>query len=318
MRRRSVLVGAGGLAGAALAGCLGTGQESLDERPAENAVVDGLRTAIGEANVVALRLATAREEAASPDEISFDRASLQDQLRTSTGALDSASQREAAGDFDAELSAARTYVGAVEGLLAGSATMVEAASQLQGVESSIQTGSYDDAGRTLDAVQPTVDDARSTTTDARSSAEGIDADLLDPYGAKLDELTDGLTAVRNLAVGSDELATGYDELLAGYGDLERGRAAVQQQHFAAAESAFQSAESSFRTATDEFRTAREETDGELTAQIDAALCRSGALTDAAGHFEASAAAARVNDLSTAQHERDEGETDLQAADNCGG
>ena len=316
MRRRDLLVGTGGLALSTLAGCLGNEQVALGERPPENAVVDGIRTAIGEANTIALQLATARENAATPADVSFDRAALESSLATSRQALDDAAQREAADDYEAELAAARSYVNVVAGLLTGSASLVEAAGQLQSVETNIARGDYAAAGQTIDSVQPVVDEARSTTTDAQSTAQSIDAELLDPYGAVMGELTDGLATVQNLAVGSDELTAGYDSVLTGRGHLEAGQTAVEQGNYATAESEFQSAESAFQTATSHFQTARQETNGELQTQIDTALCRSQALTDASAHFEASAAAAQSGDLLTARNERNAGESDLRAAQNC--
>ncbi|AGN01192.1 hypothetical protein L593_06215 [Salinarchaeum sp. Harcht-Bsk1] len=316
MRRRDLLVGTGGLALSALAGCLGSARETLAERPPENAVVDDLRTAIGEANTVALQLATAREDAATPADVSFDREALESGLATSRQALDEAAQREAADDYEAEIPAARSYVDVVAGLLTGSASLADAAGELQRVESSIANGDYQAAGQTLNSIQPVVGDARSTVTDAESTANAIDPAVLDPYGAKMGELTDGLTTVQNIAVGADELTGGYDAILTGRGHLESGQVAVQQGNFATAESEFQAAKSAFQTATGHFQTARQETDGELQSQIDTALCRSQALTNAAAHFEASAVAAQSGDLATARDERNAGEADISAAGNC--
>lgn len=317
MRRRSIVVGAGTILGSALAGCLGSGQETLDERPAGNEVEDALRTAIGEANTVALELASAREEAATVADLSIDAATLRDGLDAATGALDAAEEYEAAGDYETERSEARAYVGAVEGLLEGSTTLIDVAGQLDGLETTLQSQDFDAAAGELDAIRPAADDARSTTTDARSSASEIDAAVLDPYGAKMDELTDGLDTVANISIGVDELTVGYGALLAGRDDLAAGRDALDGGNDAAAASSFQSAASEFTTATDHFETARAETDGELSGRIDVALCRSGALTDAAGHFEAAADAAGSGDRSGALRQQERGEAALQTADSCG-
>jgi hypothetical protein len=317
MRRRSFVAGAGTLVGSALAGCLGSGQETLDERPAGNEVEDALRTAIGEANTVALELASAREDAASFADLSIDAATLRDGVGAATGALDDAAEYEAAGDYETELAEARAYVGAVEGLLEGSITLLDVATQLDGLETTLQAQDFDAAAGELDAIQPAVDDARSTTTGARSSAAEIDAAVLDPYGAKMDELTEGLDTVANIAIGTDELTSGYGALLAGRDDLAAGRDALDAGNYAAASSSFGSAESEFTTATDHFETARAETDGELSGRIDVALCRSRALTDAAGHFEASADAAAAGSRAESRRQQEEGEAALQTAGSCG-
>lgn len=317
MRRRSFVVGAGTLVGTALAGCLGSGQEPLDERPAGNEVEDALRTAIGEANTVAIELASAREDAATFADLSIAATELRDGLDAATGELDTAEEYGAAGDYETERSEARAYVGAVDGLLEGSVTLLDVGRQLDGLETTLQAQDFDAAAGELESIQPTVDDARSTTTDARSSADEIDAAVLDPYGAKMDELTEGLDTVANISIGTDELTDGYGALLRGRDDLAAGRDALAGQNYAAASSSFGSAESEFTTATDHFETARAETDGELSVEIDVALCRSRALTDAAGHFEAAADAAASGDRFEARRQQGEGQAALQTAGRCG-
>lgn len=316
MRRRGIIVGTG-VALSALAGCLGSDQSSLSERPAGNDVEDGVRTAIGQSNTVAIELSTARADAQTPADVRFDADALGERIASARSALESATQDDAASDYQTELDAAASYVDVVAGLLEGSASLSDVAGQLDGLESSMQSGNYEAAGRTLETVQPTVESARTTTSEAESTAQEIDAEVLDPYGAKLGELTEGLATVQNGATGAAELVAGYDAVLAGRSRLQAGRAAVERGDFATAESAFATARSQFETATDHFETARSETDGELSAQVDAALCRSRALTDASVHFEASASAAQSGNLLTAQNERQAGEADLQTAGRCG-
>lgn len=224
MRRRGFIVGAG-VAISAFAGCLGEEQVALSERPPENAVEDAIRTAIGESNTVALELASTRADASSAAAIEFDEADLQRKLDGARTQLDDASDAEAAEDYQAEIEAARTYVGVVEGILQSTAGLAEAAGQIETLESDLQAGNDDAASQGLDDVQPTIEDARSTTSTAQSDAEGIDAELLDSYGAKMGELEEGMTAVANLAVGADGLASGYESVLGGRQHLEDGRAA---------------------------------------------------------------------------------------------
>lgn len=316
MRRRGFIVGAG-VALSTLAGCLGSEQATLSERPRGNAVEDGIKTAIGESNTVALKLSTARADAQSPAEVSFDVDALDDRIADARSVIDAAAQEDVASDFQAELDAATAYADVIDGLLGGSSSLADVAGQLQGLDSSMQTGSYDTAAGTIEAVQPTVESARTTTTEAQSSAQDLDAERLDSYGAKLTELRDGLVTVQNGTVGADELVTGYDALLGGRSRLQTGRDAVERQEFATAQSAFEAANSQFETATDHFRTAREETDGELSTHVDVALCRSDALSKASVHFENSASAAQELATGETLRERRDGEADLEAATNCG-
>jgi len=316
MRRRELIVGAG-VALSAFAGCLGEEQVALSERPPENEVEDAIRIAVGEANTVALELATAREDAGSPADVSVDAAALQERLDGARSGLDGVAGSEAAGDYQAELEAARSYVGVVEGLVQGTASLADAAGRLAGLESELQNGNYDAAAQEIDAIQPTVDDARTAAEDAQADANAIDAETLDPYGAKMGELEDGLEAVGNLSVGADELTTGYESVLTGQDHMETGGAAYQAGDVATAEAEFQAAGEEFDAATGHFETARSETDGELEQQISVALCRSRALSEAADHYEASAVAAGAGDLATAQNERTAGDEDVQTAGRCG-
>jgi|GEM_PF-2796405 len=317
MRRRGFIAGAGGLAAAAFAGCLGNEQVALSERPPENDVEDGIRTAIGEANTVAFELASAREQADDTSQVEIDVAALEEQLASGRQALDAVTDAEAAEEYETEIAAARSYLDVVAGLLQGTATLVDAAGQIQGLESTLQAQDFDAAAQALDDVEPDIESAGTTISDAQTTADELDAAPLDPYGAKMGELEDGLATVQDVSAGSDELITGYQSVLTGRSALEDGRAAIESGDFATAESEFQAAQSSFSTATGHFETAETATDGELDTEVQTALCRSGGLTDAAGHFEASAIAAQERRLGDAQTERAAGQNDLDGVTECG-
>lgn len=320
MRRRTLIVGAGA-ALSGVAGCLGEERTALSERPPENAVEDALRTAVGEANAVALRLATAREDADDVAAIEIDENALEGRLDDARAALDGAGDSGAASDYREELDAAGTYVDVVAGLFGGSASLAATAEQLDRFEADLQAGDDARAADTLDALQPTVGDARTTLSQARSDVNSLDGAVLDPYGARLAELTEGLETVGSVAAGADEFAAGYDSLLAGRGHLEDGADAFEGREFASAASEFRAAGEAFDAATDHFETARTEIDGvdagDLGPRIDVAHCRSMALSDAASDFEAAADAGDAGALREARDRYDAGQADVETAENCG-
>lgn len=306
-----------GVALSALTGCLGSDDRTaLSEQPPGNDVEDGIRTAIGESNTAADQLRAAREGAQSPADVTFDEAALGDRIADARSTLETTSQAEAAGEYQAELDAASAYVDVVEGLLDASSSLTGVASRLQTLQSNFQNENYD-AEQTLSEVEPTVETAGGTITEAESTARNIDAALLDPYGEKLERLTEGIATVQNGVAGADELIVGYQAVLTGRDRLEAGRTAIEQRNLSRAASEFEAARTEFETATGRFEEARSVTDGELSTYVDAALCRSGALTDASIHFEDAASAAQQFDVTEAEQQRQEGRADLEAARNCG-
>lgn len=318
MHRRRLVAGAGlGLA-SALAGCLGSGRETLDERPPENAVEDAVRTAVGEANTAAVALATAREDVESPEDLDVDRAALEARVATARSALEDAEGSEAAGEYEAELAAARSYVDVVDGLLTGTVDLADAAARLEDLESALQSQAFDRAAEELSAVRPAIEDARTTTEDAASTAESLDADRLEAYGAQIDRVADGLEEVTGLAAGADALTAGYEDVLAGREHLAAGETASGDGDYGAAASEFEDAGTRFADATATFEDEQATTDDRLATEFETALCRSSHLEDAAGHFAAAAQAAQDRDPITADGERRAGEDAVDAAARCGG
>lgn len=315
MRRRDLLVGAG-LAFSTLAGCLGSDRERLSERPPENVVRDGIQTAIGQSNTVASQLGAASDEVDDPANIAIDEPRLRDRLSRARTALSTAESAEAAGDFQAALTATGDYVDAVGGTLDATARLTDAGDPLQTLADHLFAQEFDAAADELGTLQPILDDARSMVAAAESTAQGIDAEAIDEYGARTDELADGIATLREITVGGDELAAGYEDLLDGRARLDEGRAESEQGNYSTAETAFLDAKSLFSDATVHFETARTETSGQFSTRIDRALCRSGNLENAAEHFAAAAAAAQEGDLTTAQNESVAGDADLEAATNC--
>lgn len=315
MRRRSFVVGtACGLA-AATAGCLGSGQESLSERPPENEVEDAIRTAIGEANTAAVEVALVADDGVDPTSVELDWEALRGRLETAHAALDDAESHAAADDYQADVEAARTYVQVVHDLLGAASDLVDLGGRLDTLEEAVAEEDYDRASEELDAIRPDVEAVASTTADAIDAAQSVDAERLAPYGAKTARVGDGLGTLDDVATAADHLTAGYDDVLAGREHMERGRDEFSSRNFEAAASEFETAGDRFASATTSFETGQSETD-ELGGEFETALCRSGHLEAAATHFANAADAADGGDVVTARDEREQGEEELNAAANC--
>lgn len=317
MHRRGFLAGGLGLA-SGLAGCLGGGREPLEERPPENAVEDAVRTAVGQANTAAVELAAARAGVESPGQLDVDRDALEARLSTARSRLDAAVSMEEAESYGEEIAAARTYTDAVDGLVTGTAGLADAASQLDGLEAALADQEFDRAADQLGDVQPTIDDAVAATEEGETAIGGLDGSTLDPYGAQIDRVSEGLDVISEFAVGADALVAGYEAVLAGRDHLATGRDEFEAGNYGAAESEFGDGESDFATATSEFERGQRETGDQYAGEFETAICRSTNLEDAAGHFAAAAAAAQQGDPITADSEYRQGEDALDAAAGCGG
>lgn len=288
----------------------------MEESPPENEVEDAIRSAIGEANQVAIELASARDAAADPSEVDVDGDALQSKLESARTSLEEASSMEAADQFEAELAAAGSYVDVVEGVLTATLDLVAVVDDLELLESALGEGDDDGATEVLDAVQPHVQSARDATADAQGWIQNLDQDALSTYGAQTERLADGLAELSDLAVGADHLTTGYDELLTGRERLSEGRSEFESRNFGAAVDAFETAGSRFADASAEFGTGQTGAPEALSAEFDTATCRAGTLEDAADHFAAAASAANDGNPGTASSERDDGEAALDEAAAC--
>jgi len=315
MQRRRLLAGAAGALGA-LAGCTDVGGRSLENRPPENAVVDGIRIAVGQANTVGIELSAARANAEDPSGVRIDRPALGSRLATARHALDDAEGREPASAYRGAIDTARSYVETVAGMVAVTATLTAVSDRLSVIEDLLENREFGAASDELEAIEPDLTAARSDGADAESTANGLAAGVLRDYGAQVQAVTDGAAELAGIAAAADEIGTGYRALLDGRERLETGRSAFDDGEFDRAETAMADAAARFESATGHFETARTAADGQFTGRIDRALCRSGALADAAEHFQAAVGAARDGRLSRARQERDAGEADLDAAEAC--
>lgn len=315
MRRRRLLALGGLGLSAALAGCTGGAEEEpLDERPAENEVVDGVRTAVGELNTASADLATV-EDADDPGEIELDRERLRDRVTRARDALTELDGHEAEGEYEDVLAAAAAYADVVEDLLEGTVSLLDAADPLDELEDALESEAFDRARSELEGVRPTVEDARERAEDADAAVGDLD-DVLDEYGALRGEIADGVASLLELAVGSDELSLGYLELLDGRDLLDDGQDHYDAGAFDEAESAFSDARERFVAAGDHFETGEDDSGDALEGKFEAARCRSENLTVACDHFDAAVAASRDGDRSAARHERQQGEAALDRAGGC--
>lgn len=276
---------------------------------------DSIRTAVGEANTVAVELARVREDDVEPGSLDLDWAALRDRVETANAELDAAEGHEAADSYGDDVTAARAYVDVVDDLLSATSDLSDVGGQLDALETALEEGDYDSAGDELDALQPEIETVVSTTDDAASAIQSVEADRLSTYGARTGDLTEGVDSLDGLARAADSLVGGYDEVLAGRERMENGRDEFEARDYAAAATEFQAASDRFADATSTFEGGQSETE-QLAAEFETATCRSGHLEDAADHFAAAASAADSGEAVSAQDEYQQGDDALDDVAAC--
>lgn len=315
MRRRALVVGAASGLATALAGCMGPSQDAMEERPEENRVVDAIRSAVGEANTAAAELQGAREDAESPADVEIDETALQERIDAARSDLEEARSLDAAGEYEAELAAASDYVDVVDGLLTATVEFADVGEQLSSLESAIDEGEYDRASEDLDAIRPRIQEAQTVAEDAETAVGELDEAVLSDYGARTDELADGLATVVELATAADQLTGGYQLVLDGRDHMESGRQEFDAGNYGAAESEFENGSGEFAAATSAFETGQSETE-RLAGEFDTAICRSTNLEEAADHFAAAAGEADAGNLLAANDEYQDGDDALDRVSAC--
>lgn len=316
MQRRRFVAGCACGIGAVLAGCLGGSEDTLEERPAENRLEDAIRSAVGEANTVAVELALAEEGADDPTAIDVDGEALAARLEDARNDLADAREIDGVAEHEADLEAASDYVDAVDGLLSATVDLVAVGDDLAALEATLDDEDFEAASDLLEGVRPSIQSAVDDTDRASAILEALDRDRVADYGAQVERLEDGLADLSKLAIGADHLTDGYQALLTGREYLEDGRSEFESRNFEAAETAFESAGEQFADSTAAFETGETAAGADLRTEFEVATCRSGHLEDAAEHFEAAAAAADDGDLRTADGERSEGEDAVDRAAAC--
>lgn len=214
-----------------------------------------------------------------------------------------AAGQEAAGDlFDEEFETARIRASSLGSLSGGYVELLDANDHVRDGESALFDEAYDDAEAAFDRGAAESRNAGATFEDGAET------------GGELFEEEFDRAARRATAL--EALSDGYGTMVGGRRDLEAGREAFDDGSYDEAGDRFEAADGTFANAESTFEENRDDAGSEFDGEFDRALCQSGHLRAATDYFVSATDAARQGDTATAEAERDRGEEELEAAEEC--
>jgi len=275
--------------------------------------------AVSTLNAVALRLNKLQDELDSPDDVEFDQETLLEGIADARGKLDAAS--ETATDTQAariETLRRLATVLAETTRVVGIVLSVDPDAVVEDTTAAVDAGNYDAALDRVRAAKAKASDAEERMERAETALAGVDADRLAAVdGVERAKVASAVTELSSLVTAFHALTVGYEASVLGTQNLEAGRSRSEAREFEAAEAAFADAKAHFETADDALAGIGEDAPENLTGPIAVAACRTTHFVQAATAFQAGAADAADGNLSAARTHRDEGETELQQAADCG-
>jgi len=315
-RRRFISTLAATGASASLAGCSNPLSDgSTPERDPENAVMDELYTAAGELNTAALALGTVSADIDAPEDVEFDESGTRDRIETARSAIENAAEADDANSFETEIEQARSYADAIEAMVDAFVALLDGATALSGLDDEFDPDALGDVRTALDESREPLETAVSESDAASAAIESTDETVLNDLDAEMERVADAVDELVRVSETLSELSGGYATLVDGIDDLKTGQQQLENREFTAAEQSFAAAGTSFESADATFDAERAP-ESEFDGRFETAQCRSGHLVDAAGSFEEATAAADSGDLATAQRKREEGEQQVEDAQNC--
>jgi hypothetical protein len=275
--------------------------------------------AVSTLNAVALRLNKLQDELDSPDDVDFDEETLLDGIAEARGKLDAATE-----------TATDTQAAQVE-TLRNLATVLEETTQVVGMVLSVDPDAVvDDTTAAVDAEDydaalSRVRDAKAKASEAKARMEraqtalaGVNADRLAAVdGVERAKIESAVTELASLANAFHALTVGYEASILGTQDLETGRSRGEAEEFEAAEGAFEDAKAHFETGEEALAGVAADAPENLRGPVEVAACRTTHLVQAATALQDGAADAADGNRVAAKEHRDEGEAQIQQAEDCG-
>jgi hypothetical protein len=275
--------------------------------------------AVSTLNTVALRLNKLEDELDAPEDVEFDQQTLLDGIADARGNLDTASE-----------TATETQAAQIE-TLSSLATVLEELTQVVGIvlsvdpetvvedaTAAIDAADYDAALSQVRDAKAKASDAMTRTKRARTALEGVDADRLAAVdGVEYARIESAVTELSALVNAFQALTVGYEASILGTQDLEAGRSHSEDREFEAAESAFGDANAHFETGDEALAGVAANAPERLRGPVEVAACRTTHLLQAATALRDGAADAADGNRAAAKEHRDEGEAQIQQAENCG-
>lgn len=324
---------------ASLAGCLddletaagghiggsdeGVASESPDEASvsaAEREVDREIDRAVGKINKAGLSMAAVGDELDEAESVEFDPSEPRERIDAAHAHLDSA-EDDATDEQRADVEELRAYADVIDRLVDVTESVVErdVEADIDAVGTAIDEERFDDANATIRDQRTEIDAARERLDPAIEALAELDRARLESLDAvDIDRIEEGATTLSNALEALDALTVGFESIVEGYEHLARGQAYVDDREFGPAKKAFEAARVSYEEATTTLETGRQDAPGELRAHFETASCQTGHLAEASTRFAESAEAAADGNAARADEKREEGETAIEAAENCDG
>jgi len=275
--------------------------------------------AVSTLNAVALRLNKLQDELDSPDDVEFDQETLLEGIADARAKLDAAS--EIATDTQAaQIETLRSLATVLEETtrVVGIVLSVDTDAVVEDTATAVDAGNYDAALDRVRAAKAKASDATDRVERAETALAGVDADRLAAVdGVEYAKVERAVTELSSLVTAFHALTVGSEANVLGTQDLETGRSRSEAREFEAAEAAFGDARAHFETADVALAGVAGDAGESLTESVEVAACRTAHLLQAATAFRDGAADAADGNVSEAKTHRDEGETQLQQAEDCG-
>lgn len=337
--RRRLLRGAGVVAAAGSAGCLGLfgnggsgenggsgrgssspggragGEQSGDAAATPDPVAEKLVVAGRRVGVASDRLGTEIETFSGEGiGVDFDPRRVTDPLDDAERALSSIA--DPTTDQQAQIEAYRDLIAGLRSLATGMASLAEVLNAIERSQSRLEASRPESALAALSNTDQSLDDATSAFTTAETSLQEIDTDAFDGLSAEdIQPAVDGAARIRTAMSTIRSYLSGYEQLLEGVVAYTDAAELYTDSQYARAREMFQEAQVQFRTARSQFDSADELPFGDGGTGTDILVCVARALTDSAVYWADAAAARERGDTETATQRETQAQ---EAADRCDG
>jgi hypothetical protein len=274
--------------------------------------------AVSTLNAVALRLNELQDELDSPDDVDFDEETLLDGITEARGKLDAAS--ETATDAQAaQIETLRNLATVLEETtrVVGIVLSVDPDAVVEDATTAVDAEDYDAALSVVRDAKAKASEAKARMERARTALAGVDADRLAAVdGVERAKIASAVTELSSLATAFHALTVGYEASVLGTQDLEAGRSHSEAREFEAAKTAFGDAKAHFETGEAALAAVAGDAPENLRGPVEVAACRTIHFVQAATAFRDGATDAADGNRAAAKEHRDEGDAQLQQAEDC--
>jgi len=274
--------------------------------------------AVSTLNAVALRLNEAKDDLESPEEIDLDAEKLLDGIADAREKLDAAS--ETATDTQAKrIATLRSLATVLENMTAVTVTLIEAQPNAvaEDAQAAVSNDDFDEALAAVRDAKASATSAQEDTTAAEDALGDVNADRLAAVdGVEYAKVEAAVTTTATLVDAFEAVTVGYESIILGAKDLEAGRTHSERNEFGAAKEDFEKATEHFESADATLADAGTDAPEDIAARIEVANCQTTHLIAAADYFTQAAEDAEDGNVVDARQHREDGEAELEKADQC--